>query len=435
MAIEVHCDCGSVYSVGAELSGKKIRCKKCTVVLKVPTIPMGESSADPAPPSAEWEPVKDEPEGVVCQTCGAPGSPGDAVCLACGSPLREAEPGLIEKVPKPILIGVLALVAVLVVGLVGWKVYGSAHVSGLLAQGHERLEKGDYNGAKTAFDEVRRLTHDGIPALDGLVQTGVASANWTLVKNWAPPLANKLEKGERRGRLRLDLARAYFETGDFRNAAQTANQALQDDSTLSGADEIAALALFEEKEKAQAEEKLKKVDEAGSKDPRVALDLAKLSEDKGNLKEAVSWINKAAANAGSGATGATIWIECARIREKDGDAKGALAAIRGACEADPKSGPARTRLALAILASGDDVNEAVEAAKAAVGLLPDDALAARALGEAKLASNDVAGARTELERAEKLAPEDATIAFDLGKALLRTQDKDAGVARLEKAVK
>src|SRR5271170_7812680 len=100
MAIEVHCDCGNVYSVGPELSGKKIRCKKCAVVLKVPVIPLGESQ-EPAPPSSEWEPVTDDGKeaGGVCPTCGTPAKAGDSVCLACGAVLKEAPPGLLERVP------------------------------------------------------------------------------------------------------------------------------------------------------------------------------------------------------------------------------------------------------------------------------------------------------------------------------------------------
>src|SRR5271169_1296398 len=116
MAIEVHCDCGNVYSVGPELSGKKIRCKKCAVVLKVPVIPLGQSQ-DPAPPSAEWEPVSDDSKERVCPTCGTRARAGDSVCLACGAVLGEASPGLLEKVPRGALAGVVALVVIVVLGV------------------------------------------------------------------------------------------------------------------------------------------------------------------------------------------------------------------------------------------------------------------------------------------------------------------------------
>jgi tetratricopeptide (TPR) repeat protein len=434
MAIEVHCDCGNVYNVGGELSGKKIRCKKCAVVLKVPVIPM-EQSGEPAPPSNEWEPISEDGENAtpICQTCGTPGKKGDAVCLACGAALADAPPGLLEKVPRKVLLGVLGAIAVAVVGTLGYKLVSSSHLSGLLASGNDKLNRGDVKGARADFDAVLKESKDSLPALDGLVRCGVKGSEWNIVKKFGPVLSAKLPKGPQRARVRLDLARAQFETSDWTSAEKSAHSAQEDDESIEGADELVALALLGAKD-AKAEEALKKADSAGSKDPRIQLGLAKLAEDKGAIKDARAWADKAAANATQDEAGAAVWISCGHYREKDGDVNGALNALKSACEANPKSGEAWTRLVLAYLEQ-KKFQDALAAASKAKDLAPDDGLAARALGEVLLETNDLEKAKVELERAEKLLPEDAIATFLYGKALLRAGDKDGGVRRIEVAVK
>ncbi len=429
MAIEVHCDCGRVYSVGPELSGKKIRCKKCAIVLKVPVIPLGES-LEAAPPSNEWEPVKDD--AVICKTCGSPAKPKDDVCLSCGASLGNASSA--PMVPRVALLVGLGVVALAVVVVVGMKLYSSSHLNGLLVQGREKLERGEMRAAKEAFEEVLKTNKDSVPALEGLVQCGVASSDWRLVRQWGPQLVGKLPKGEKRGKAKLDLARAQLETGDFTSAERSAREAKDEDGGLDGTEEIVGLALLGAKQIAKAEEALKKALEAGSKDARVALGMAKICEDKNAIKEARTWADKAAEGATKDEKGATIWLECARLRERDGDLPAALNAIQSACDADPKSGSARTKLALAYL-DAKRPQEALSTAKEAKTLAPEDALTARALGEALLVTGDNAGAKTELERSEKLGPEDAETTFLLGKAYLRLGEKPIGVEKLEKALK
>lgn len=428
MAIEVHCDCGRVYSVGPELSGKKIRCKKCAIVLKVPVIPMGES-LEAAPPSNEWEPVKDD--AVVCKTCGSPARAGDDVCLSCGATLGSASNPL---VPRVALLGALGAVALVIVSVVGMKIYSSSHLNGLLVTGREKLERGEMKAARDAFEEVLKSNKDSVPALEGLVQCGASSGEWKLVRQYGPQLVSKLQKGEKRGRAKLDLARAQLETGDFSSAERSAREAKDDDGGLDGTDEVLGLALLGSKQTQKAEEVLKKALESGSKDARVALGMAKICEEKNAIREARTWADKATENATKDERGSTIWLECARLRERDNDAQGALSAIQSACEADPKSGTARTKLALVLL-DAKRFPEALAAAKEAKTLSPEDALTARALGEALLATNDAPGAKAELDRSEKANGDDAEATFLLGKALLRCNEKDAGVEKLGKALK
>jgi tetratricopeptide (TPR) repeat protein len=423
MAIEVHCDCGNVYTVGVELSGKKLRCKTCNVVLKVPLVPVGESS-ESAPPSSEFEVVKDE--GVACATCGAPGKAGDSVCLACGAVLQGG--GAPALVPRTALIAGIAVVVLVVVAIVVTTVWRSMHLSGLIAKGHDRLEKRDFGAARTAFEEALKASKDNLDALDGLVQIGIEQPSWNLVKNYGEKLAPKLPAGSHRARTLASVARAHLETGDFKQAERFAQEALKEDPSQSGMDEVSALALFGSSPGPEAAEALKKADASGSRDPKITLALAKLAEPT-NVHEARGWVDKAAGIADSDAS---VWVECARLREKDGDREGALGALKKAVQLDPQSAQAQTHLALAYLDAKD--SKALETAKVAKSLAPDDALAARTLGAALLESNDAAGAKAELERAERLAPDDPAPSFLLGKALVRNGDVPGGIERLERAL-
>lgn len=429
MPIDVHCDCGNVFSVGLELSGKKLRCKTCAVVLKVPLVPI-EDSSEHGPPSMEYEVIKDEPAAASCPTCGAINKAGEAACLSCGTELGPAAPGLLEKVPRPVLIAVVSLVLALVLGVVGYKLYRSSKLSGLLATGRRKLDAGDLKAARLAFEELLREDRDNLPAVEGLVQTGLAGNDWKLVKQYGNQLIAKLPKGERRARARLDLGRAQLETQDYAAAAKSAKDAQAEDSRIDGADDVLGLALVGANELIEAQEVLKRAATSGSRDARVFLALAKLLEPT-NVAEARAWADKATAYAGKDAS---IWLECARFREKAGDPSGARGALEKACEADPKSGAARIRLALSFIAARDFA-QALASAKIAKDLAPDDALGARALGQALLETGDAKEARVELERAEKLAPEDPLPSFLLGKALIRTNDIGGGVDRLEKAMR
>jgi tetratricopeptide (TPR) repeat protein len=431
MAIEVHCDCGNVYSVGPELSGKKLRCKTCKVVLKVPVVPLGES-AEAAPPSDEYEVVKDD-GSVTCPTCGAAGKADDAVCLACGAELGEGAPGLLGRVPKPVLFAVIGVVLVLVVGGVGWKLYHASYMNGLVAAGREKYEKGDLKGAQKAFEEVLKDQRDSDGALAGIVQVGIAAGDWRLVNTWGPPLIAHLPKGERRARAHLDVARAQLETGNNSGAIKSANEAVAEGTGIEGSEEIVGLAHLAASDKTDALEMLKKADAAGSHDPRVGLGLAKLIEPT-SVHDARVWADKGAGNAGDGSAASTVWLECARLREKDGDATGAIAAVRRACETDPKSALAHVKLAVALLDTKDWA-AALVAAKAAQEIAPDDPVGLRALGEALLETGDVPGAKVELEHAEKVAADDPLPSFLLGKALIRGKDAAGGIDKLEKALK
>src|SRR5687768_4953776 len=58
MAIQVFCECGNAMSVRPELGGKKVKCKSCGSVLRIPEVPLDESAE--APPEALT--LKKDPE-------------------------------------------------------------------------------------------------------------------------------------------------------------------------------------------------------------------------------------------------------------------------------------------------------------------------------------------------------------------------------------
>ncbi|HEX8913463.1 MAG TPA: hypothetical protein VF796_13975 [Humisphaera sp.] len=47
MTIEVQCKCGRAYRVGAELAGRRMRCKQCQGVVTVPEVLEAEPEAEP----------------------------------------------------------------------------------------------------------------------------------------------------------------------------------------------------------------------------------------------------------------------------------------------------------------------------------------------------------------------------------------------------
>ena len=108
MAIQVFCQCGASLSVPPAHAGKKVKCKGCGTVLKIPAMPGGDApppadkpaAAAPDKPKApdkpaekpqveefvvpEYEEVKAHEKPRVCPACGANAAPGDSACLACG---------------------------------------------------------------------------------------------------------------------------------------------------------------------------------------------------------------------------------------------------------------------------------------------------------------------------------------------------------------
>ncbi|MBI3724298.1 tetratricopeptide repeat protein [bacterium] len=453
MAIEVHCDCGNIYSVGPELSGKKIKCKSCKVVLKVPIVPL-EASGEPAPPSEEYEVVKDskamkdpgskgakespgkdgkkdgEPAApVVCTTCGAPGKPGDAVCLACGAELGGGGPGLIEKIPKQVIFGVIGVVALLLVSFVSWKIVKSVKLSGQLTAGHTNFDSGKYPAAKSAFEQALVGDPDNVEALEGLVQIGMTQPDWGLVKKRAPALVAKTPAGNGRAVVKRNLARAFLESGDFPNTIKWAKDARAEDSSVEAVDEIQGLAHLGANEKDAAVELLTKADSSGSRNPKVQLGLAKLNES--NIKDARRWAVKAA---GFAAKDATVLLALARVCEMDGDKPAATSALEQAREADPKSAAVRVKLATAYLEQKRPKDALVEA-KEAKASKPDDPEVSKVLGQALLENGESAAAKEELARAEKLAGDDPSPGFLLGRALIKTGEIPQGIDRLEKAMK
>jgi hypothetical protein len=118
MAIQVFCSCGNSLSVGVELAGKKVRCKACSEVLRIPEVPLDESAEEePTSGPDDYEVVATEAVSITCPSCGATASPEDTACLACGSDI-EAGGGLgaLSKVPRPVLLGAVGLVAFLILG-------------------------------------------------------------------------------------------------------------------------------------------------------------------------------------------------------------------------------------------------------------------------------------------------------------------------------
>jgi tetratricopeptide (TPR) repeat protein len=446
MPIEVHCDCGKVYDVGPEMSGKKLRCKACGIVLKVPLVPLEESAEVPpggasSSNKADFEVVppgtEPEPPPVSCPACGSPSKKGDTVCLACGAELGTSGPALLEKVPRPVLIGGGAFVLVLIVALIIGKVWYGTRDAHFTELGWDKL-KTDPRAARAEFEKALKYNAAYVDAHLGLVEVGTQLKDWRLVESSASSAARLMPSGTRRAATRITLARALIELKQPSRARDAARAAVEDDATVDGAEELIGLAALDMGEKDAAEEKLKAAQSRGSKDPRVYRGLARLAVEKKDYESASTFIFKAADCAQDDAQ---LWLEAARIQGLAGKDRAAQkASLAKAAKADPKSAEIQLMIARICLEE-KDWEQAKAYAETVKGLAPEAAGGPAALGEALLEMGNAALAKPELEQALKLGkpgPDDDVLSraeLLLGRALIQLGDKGPGLERLERALR
>src|SRR5262249_37048606 len=159
--------------------------------------------------------------------------------------------------------------------------------------GRDRLDKGELSAAKNAFEEALRASRDNPDALDGLVQVGNQGKQWNIMKNYGEKLARMLPGGSKQAQGLADVARAHLETNEWQPAEKFAHDALKEDPSLSGMDEIVALALAGSDKKTEALEALQKAFNAGTHDARIPLQISKILEAQNNVHDARVWLDKA----------------------------------------------------------------------------------------------------------------------------------------------
>lgn len=425
MAIQIYCECGNAIPVGPELSGRKVRCKGCGVVMSVPEIP-----AEPESGPADYEVVGDDAPAMFCPSCGASVAPADTACLACGADLgREGAAGLLDRIPRPLLVGVLVLGLFGLLGGVARYFWKASRPAAYAQQGMSALQAEDLARAERCFQDTLALEPDHPVALLGMVRVGIKKPEPRLVERHADRAIKACQDDSERARIRIAYAQVLLDGGKYLEAYNQAVSAREDDSAVEGVDAIKGLSKLQAGKKDEARDFLRAAVTARSNDFRVYRELARLLREQGDLAEARVNMETAVAQRPEDVE---LWLELATLREKTGDAQGNRDALETAVRRAPDNALAHARLSKVYL-QGNDLDRALAEAQKARDLAPDDVEAQVAIGRILLVQGKPEEARAELERALRLGT-NWEAEFLLGQALIRTRQVAAGLKKLQEAL-
>lgn len=462
MAIQVYCQCGNAMSVRPELGGKKVKCKTCGVVLRIPEVPLDESAEAPAPKPApakpapkaaaapppepdasEYEVVKEGEQQVSCPACGAHCAPTDAACLACGAELGgEGAAGLLSRVPRPVLFAIIGLIGFGLLGFLGHTLWTSSRPASCTREGMTRLGGGDFAGARASFEEALTFDKAYEPAALGLAEVGMAAmkapgasekevaAAAQLVERYGERGIAAAADARQRAKLRLAFARVKLEGGDYKTARNQAVDAKDEDPDSAGAARgIIGLSALLAGQEDEALAELRFAASQRSEEPRVYRELAALLQKRGELVEART---NAEQSVKLEASDPDLWLKVAELRLATQDQPGSKQALEKVIELKSDSAVAHSRLSAILLAEGN-LEPAQKAAERACELAPDDLEARLAMGRILLAQDRPKAAQDELEKALK-AGTSWEVEFLLGQAMLKTGDVPGGCRRLQSAL-
>lgn len=450
MAIQVYCECGNAMSVRPELGGKKVKCKACGSVLRIPEVPLDESAEAPPPkasppvklaesgaaPAAveeftpDYEEVREGEAQRSCAACGAHCAPTDSACLACGAELGGASGGLLAKVPRPVLFAVAAVVGFGALGLVGHSLWNASRPASYSRDGLSLLNAGDTNGARAAFEAALGYDPGYGEAILGLAEVGVASKDPRLIDRYGPKAIDVATDPHQRGRLRLAIARTRLEGGDYKAARNHAVDAKDDDPDLaSAARGVIGLSALLAGQEDEALAELRFAASQRTDEPRVYRELAGLLLKRGEWVEARTNAEQCAKLVDDDPK---LWLTLADLRQHTQDQPGAKQALERVIQLDEANAQAHSRLSGILLQEGA-LDAALKSSERACELAPDDIEARVAMGRILLALERPKAAQDELEKALKLGSS-WEAEFLLGRALLGTGDPTGGGRRLQTAL-
>lgn len=428
MPISVFCNCGNALQVSADLAGRKIRCKACNEVLRIPAVPLAPP-AEPESGADEYEVVTDTGPARTCPACGVAAAAEDTACLACGEPLSGGGP--LGGVPRPVLLGAVALVALLVLGGLGRWAWLATRPGAWVGEGVRKLNEGsDLRGAEQAFKRALDYAPRHPDAIVGLARVGIAARDGSLVRRYAPDAIELLGDPQERAAVELAFAWSLLDERAADRARELAEQARADDPRLESESwAVTGLAALLEEERDAAFEALERADQGTFEDARVSRALAELYHDRGRAVDARTAVEEALKLERSDPE---LWLLAATLRGETGDRAAERDALGEAIRLAPTEPRAHLRLAEAHLADGD-LDRALEAARRAAELAPQDQAARVAVGRVLLAREEHAQARDELTEAVKLGPS-WEAEYLLGRALVLTGDVQGGLRRVQAAL-
>lgn len=465
MAIQVFCQCGASLSVPPAHAGKKVKCKGCGTVLKIPAMPGGDAPAadkpapdkpapdkptpdKPKPPEKpqveefvvpEYEEVKANERPRTCPACGANAAPGDSACLACGAELGEQGEGLLGRVPRPVLFGVVALIAFGALFGVGNSLWKASRPASLVREGRQLATSGDKAGAQRSFEEALKFDPAFIEAQAALADLGVQSKDDHLIERYCQAAIKAEKDPKSRARLRLAFAskRLRDSPPDHKTARNEAVDAKDDDPSLEAAARgIIGLAANLAGSKEEALQELTYAAAQRTEDPRIHRELAGLlAAEQGKAADA-----RAAAEQSVKLDDkdAPTWMLLASLRERTNDPAAAKQALNKVIELEETNAVAHARLSRLLL-DENKLDESEKEAKRAVELTPEDKDVRLSMGRVLVAQRKPKAAQEELEKALKLAGSGWDRAWEaellLGRSLYTGGEKAAGERSILEALK
>lgn len=461
MAIQVFCQCGASLSVPPAHAGKKVKCKGCGTVLKIPAMPGGDAPAPapdkPAPDKPrpadkapekpqvdefivpEYEEVKANEKPRACPACGANAAPGDSACLACGAELGAQGEGLLGRVPRPVLFGVVALIAFGALFGVGNALWKASRPASLVREGRQAATSGDKAAAQAAFLEALQFDPSFVEAQVALANLGVDTKDDHLIERYCPAAIKAEQDPKAKARLRLAFARKRLRDSppDHKTARNEAVDAKDEDPSLEAqARGIIGLAANLAGSKEEALQELTYAAAQHSEDPRIHSELAALlAEEAGKAPDA-----RAAAEQSVKLDdkNAETWMLLASLRERTNDPAGAKQALSKVIELEETNAVAHARLSRLLLDEGK-LDESEKEAKRAVELTPEDKDVRLSMGRVLVAQRKPKAAQEELEKALKLAGSGWDRAWEaellLGRSLYTGGEKAAGERSILEALK
>ncbi|MDF1662965.1 MAG: tetratricopeptide repeat protein, partial [Planctomycetota bacterium] len=433
MALEVRCDCGNVYSLDANMAGRKVRCGNCGQVVRVPEtsapteelelqmapehevvppppiddmllppeddmmaapapmeipasmLSMEEDAASPVPPpipEVEEEEEEEEVRAPRCPVCGSDASPEDTVCLACGADIGNSGGAggalnkLLDKFPMKARIGIGVGLGILLLFWAGYAFWKSRQDSNYVAAAQTKMDLEDFKGALVDFKTALEWNPKNVNAIKGAIdctlKANPKASISTYTRNLAQASRDEDVDKEKIGEICLSLARYYSrqikssqDSAPRGNATKYLDMAKRNAGDMKGLTELRGHISFRAQDWIQAKTYYEDSDKAGTEDPLVFLNLARILLKDKMVDEAKAYIEKAKT-----ANPAEANVELARIKEKEKDFETALGHWKAAVDAKSDLQPARVGYGRALLRASK-YKEALKQVNAAKELLSD----------------------------------------------------------------
>lgn len=372
-----------------------------------------------------------EAETLTCPECGADNAAEAEACLACGADVSAAG-GPLSKIPTPVILGLVAVILIVVLGVLAKSLYEKSRPSSHTQAGYAALEAKDYGAAQREFKEALGYDRKYEQAIIGLARVGAEGEVPALIGTYAKDALARLEKSSLRAKLHVAYAWHLLEQGNAAEANNQAIEALDDDPEVSGADALRGLSALQLNPPSEEDALLYLKKAAGKESGRVDVyrSLAKLLLARDDY-EAGTQIARQGLKLE--AQDGELWLTLARLRNGLKDLKGEGEALRKALEVDDKNASVHSLLSHVLLQLEDPAGALIHARKSAE-IAPEDPEAQLALGRILLVNGKPLNARQALEKAQRLRSDSWEIDYLLGKAQAQTDDANRGVRAMIKAL-